>query len=60
MSLFQSSRQTIEKHIKHIYEEGELAEEATCKSKLQVQLEGNREVKRSIKYYNLKMIIAVN
>ena len=59
MSLFQSSRQNIEKHIKHIYEEGELAEEATCNSKLQVQLEGNREVKRSIKYYNLKMIIAI-
>ena len=34
MSLFQSSRQNIEKHIKHIYEEGELAEEATCNSKL--------------------------
>ena len=59
MSLFQSSRQNIEKHIKHIYEEGELTEEATCNSKLQVQLEGNREVKRSIKYYNLKMIIAI-
>ena len=59
VSLFQSSRQNIEKHIKHIYEEGELAEEATCNSRLQVQLEGNREVKRSIKYYNLKMIIAI-
>ena len=59
MSLFQSSRQNIEKHIKHIYEEGELTEEATSNSKLQVQIEGNREVKRSVKYYNLKMIIAI-
>ena len=45
MSLFQSSRQNIEKHIKHIYEDGELAEEATCNSKLQVQLEGKRGVR---------------
>ena len=59
VSLFQSSRQNIEKHIKHIYEEGELDEKATCNLRLQVQMEGNRSVKRAVKYYNLKMIIAI-
>lgn len=59
VSLFQSSRQNIEKHIKHIYEEGELSKQATCNSKLQVQIEGTRQVKRVIRLYNLKMIIAI-
>ena len=59
VSLFQTTRQNIEKHIKHIYEEGELLEEATCNSKLQVQVEGNRHVRRTVKLYNLKMIIAI-
>lgn len=43
----------------HIYDEGELNEAATCKCGLQVQPEGNRFVKRNIKFYNLKMIIAI-
>lgn len=59
VSLFQTTRQNIEKHIKHIYEEGELLEEATCNSELQVQIEGARQVKRLIRLYNLKMIIAI-
>ena len=57
--LFQTTRQNIEKHIKHIYEEGELLENATCNSQLQVQIEGNRHVRRAVKLYNLKMIIAI-
>ena len=59
ISLFQTTRQNIEKHIKHIYAEQELSKEATCNSELQVQIEGSREVKRIVKYYNLKMIIAI-
>ena len=46
-------------HIKHIYEDGELEEGSTCKSDLQVRLEGNREVSRKILFYNLEMIIAI-
>src|SRR5690625_3746558 len=57
--LFQTSPQNITLHIKNIYEEGELLEEATCKNYLQVQNEGEREVKRRVKHYNLEMIIAV-
>ena len=59
VSLYQTSRQNIEKHIKHIYEEGELDVNRTCNKKLQVQTEGKRQVKREVAYYNLKMIIAI-
>lgn len=57
--LFQTSTQNITLHIKNVYAEGELLEEATCKNYLQVQNEGAREVKRQAKHYNLEMIIAV-
>ena len=57
--LFQTSSQNITMHIKNIFEEGELEENATCKDFLQVQKEGKREVKRKQKYYNLDAIISV-
>ena len=44
--LFQSSRTNVVEHIKHIYEEGELNEEATYRKFRQVQEEGNRLVER--------------
>ncbi len=46
-------------HLRNIYAEGELNEEATCKNFLQVQLEGKREVTRPRKFYNLDAIISV-
>ena len=46
VSLYQTSRQNIEKHIMHIYEEGELDVNRTCNKKLQVQTEGKRQIKR--------------
>jgi hypothetical protein len=57
--LFQVKPQNITMHLKNIYAEGELTEEATCKEFLQVQIEGNREVKRKQKFYNLDAIISV-
>ena len=57
--LFQSSRTNIVEHIKHIYEEGELNEEATCRKFRQVRMEGNREVCRELPFYNLDMIISL-
>ena len=57
--LFQVKPQNITMHLKNIYVEGELTEEATCKEFLQVQIEGNREVKRKQKFYNLDAIISV-
>lgn len=49
----------IRKHIKNIYDEGELDKNATSAKNALVQKEGNREVKRSIEFYNLDVIISV-
>ncbi len=57
--LFQTTPQNITLHLKSIYEDGELAEPATCKEFLQVQKEGSREVSRARKFYNLDAILAV-
>lgn len=57
--MFGVTTQNITIHLKNIYKDSELEEKATCKESLQVQQEGNREIKRSIKYYNLDVIISV-
>ncbi len=57
--VFGVTSQNITLHIKQIFKEGELAEQATCKESLQVQIEGNRKVKRTVKIYNLDVMIAV-
>ena len=57
--LFQSSRTNIVEHIQHIYEEGELDENSTCRKFRQVRTEGNRQVGRENPYYNLDMIISL-
>lgn len=46
--LFQSSRTNIVEHIQHIYEEGDLDEESTCRKFRQVRMEGLRQVTREI------------
>jgi len=58
-SLYQISPQAVTQHIKAIYEEGELEQNATCKSYLQVQQEGNRRVNRNRLHYSLPVILAV-
>lgn len=55
--LFQVTPQNITLHLQNIFDEGELEEKATCKEFLQVQKEGDREVRRSQKFYNLDAII---
>lgn len=57
--LFQTTPQNITIHLKNIFEEGELDEISTCKDFLQVQKEGNRQVERNQKFYNLDAIISV-
>lgn len=57
--LFQSSPQNITLHLKTLYAEGEIFPEATCKSYLQVRIEGERQVQRAVKFYNLDAILAV-
>ena len=57
--LFQRNKSTISRHIKNIFEEGELNQEATVAKFATVQKEGDRKVERNIDYYNLDMIISV-
>lgn len=57
--LFQTTPQNITQHVKAVYSEGEVKEEATCKTYLQVQVEGSRPVRRTVKSYNLDLILAV-
>lgn len=57
--LFQTSKQNISHHIRSVYAEGELTQEATVKNYLTVQREGKREVQRQIEYYNLDVVISV-
>ena len=57
--LFQTSVPNINMHLKSIYEEGELEEGATIKDFLIVQKEGNRDINRTQKFYNLDAIISV-
>lgn len=57
--LYQTTPQNVTQHLRTIYEEGELREEATCKDYLQVRQEGAREVRRNLRHYNLDAILAV-
>jgi prophage maintenance system killer protein len=57
--LFEKTPQNITIHIRNAYNEGELDPKSTCKEYLQVQKEGNRNVARKIKYYDLDVIISV-
>lgn len=57
--LFGINTQGITKHLGNIYEEGELIKEATCSKMEQVQIEGDRTVRRMVDFYNLDAIIAV-
>ena len=57
--LFETDRTSIVRHINNIYRIDELERESTCAKIAQVQTEGKREVKRTIPYFNLDMIISV-
>jgi hypothetical protein len=57
--LFEKDTDTIGLHLKNIFSDGELEEEATTELFSVVQKEGNRNVRRSIKFYNLDAILSV-
>ena len=58
-ALFETSRTNIVEHLGHIYAEGELEKEATCRDFRQVRQEGKRQVNRLVTHYNLDAIISV-
>ena len=57
--LFGTDRTSVLRHIHNIYKTHELEEAATCAKIAQVRLEGNRQVRREVPFYNLDMIISV-
>ena len=57
--LYDTSVSTINEHIKNIFADHELQEEATIRNFRIVQTEGDRSITRSVKHYGLQMIIAV-
>lgn len=57
--LFQRDKSTISRHIKNIFDEGELVRASTVAKSATVQNEGGRQVERAIEYYNLDVIISV-
>ncbi len=57
--LFDVEINTINYHLKEIFDEHELEENATIRNFRIVQKEGNRDVARDVKFYNLDAIIAV-
>ena len=58
-ALFERDKSTISRHIKSVFEEGELSQESTVAFFATVQQEGVRQVERNIAYYNLDMIISI-
>ena len=58
-ALYDVDIRTINEHIKKIYDDHELSEEATVRNFRIVQAEGGRQVNRELKHYTLQMIIAV-
>ena len=57
--LFQVGVNTINYHIKEIFESCELESEGTIRKFRIVQIEGSRQVNRPVDHYNLDMIISV-
>ncbi len=58
-TVFHTSIDNVGLHLKHIYAERELEETATTEEFSAVQTEGKRQVRRSLRHYNLDAIISV-
>ena len=59
VELFDVDKSVVSRHLKNIFDEGELEKDATVAKIATVQLEGNREVTRTPEFYNLDVIIAI-
>ena len=58
-NLFNKDKSVISRHLKNIYQEGELDKNSTVANFATVQNENKRLIKRSILYYNLDTIISI-
>ena len=59
VELFTSSKANISEHLKHIFETNELDRDATVRKFRTVRKEGNRNVTRTLEFFNLDVIISV-
>ncbi len=57
--LFQRNKSTISRHVKNVFDSGELSPNSTVAYFATVQQEGSRKVERNVVCYNLDMIISV-
>jgi prophage maintenance system killer protein len=57
--LFDTTPENVLMHLRNVFDDGELEEAATAKDFLVVQTEGKRQVRRSLKHYNLDAIVSV-
>ena len=57
--LFQRDKSVVSRHIKNVFEEGELSQAGTVAKSATVQTEGGKQVTREIEFYNLDVIISV-
>jgi len=57
--LFRKDVRTINEHLLHLYQEGEIERAATIRKFRIVRMEGARQVARDIEHYNLEAILAV-
>lgn len=58
-SIFDVQKAAVSKHLKNIYQDGELEREATVSILETVRIEGKRQVTRQLEHYNLDAIISV-
>jgi len=58
-ALFDRDKSVISRHLKNIFDTGELPREATVAKTATVQTEGGRHVSREIEYFNLDAVISV-
>ena len=57
--LFDTSTDNVGLHLRNVYAEGELGEQATTEEYSVVQSEGTRQVRRKLRHYNLDAILSV-
>ena len=57
--LFQTTPQNVTMHVRDIYNSGEAEAKSTSKDSLLVQSEGKRSIERSVKLYNLAIILSI-
>jgi len=58
-NLFDKDADTIGLHIRNAFKEGELEETSTTEESSVVQQEGDRQIRRVVRFYNLDVIISV-